>query len=220
MEQKDRDYIVRLFPAVLKIKDEGVREKVIRAWLHAWKQSNFSRIEDVHQFEPARDYISYTNVEHTNQVCRACEAVAAMALEGLNQKTHMDFLLAGALLHDVDKMMIFDSRTGGFTEMGRQTFHAVAGGALARSLGLPEEVAHIIEAHSVKFSPHPPKSGEALILRHADILVAGFVYLAQGLEMEKVLNESLARVRCVFQKRSFPGFNRVSPSLPVLEGAM
>jgi putative nucleotidyltransferase with HDIG domain len=194
MEKKDRDYIVRLFPAISKIKDEGVRDKVIQTWLHAWKESNFSRIEDVHQFEPARDYIAYTNVDHTNQVCRACEAIAGMASEGLHFNLHMDLLLAGALLHDVDKMVIFDSKTGGFTEMGRRSFHAVAGGALARSLGLPEEVAHIIEAHSVRFSPHPPKSGEALILRHADILVASFVYLAQGLEMEKVLSESLARI--------------------------
>ena len=194
MEQKERDYIVRLFPAVSKIKDEGVRNKVIQAWLHAWKQSNFSRIEDVHQFEPARDYIAYTNVDHTNQVCRACEAIAAMALEGLNLKLHMDHLLAGAILHDVDKMMIFDSRSGGFTEMGRRSFHAVAGAAMARSLGLPEEVAHIIEAHSTRFSPHPPKSLEAVTLRHADIIVASFIYMAQGLEMEKVLNESLARI--------------------------
>ena len=194
MEPKERDYIIRLFPAVPKIGNEGIRNKVIQAWLHAWKQSNFSRIEDVHQFEPARDRIAYTNVEHTNQVCRACEGIAGMALEGLNLKLQMDHLLAGAILHDVDKMMIFDSRTGGFTEMGRRSFHAVAGGALARSLGLPEEVAHIVEAHSLRFSPHPPKSAEALTIRHADILVAGFVYMARGLEMEKVLSESLARI--------------------------
>jgi putative nucleotidyltransferase with HDIG domain len=194
MEQKEQDYIIRLFPAVPKIGDEGIRDKVIQAWLHAWKQSNFSRIEDVHQFEPARDRIAYTNVEHTNQVCQACESIAALALEGFNLKLRLDDLRAGALLHDVDKMMIFDSRTGGFTEMGRRTFHAVAGAALARNLGLPEEVAHIIEAHSVRFSPHPPKSAEALILRHADILAASFVYMARGLDMEKVLSESLARI--------------------------
>jgi putative nucleotidyltransferase with HDIG domain len=194
MEKKDRDYIVRLFPAVSKIRDEGVRDKVVQTWLHAWKQSNFSRIEDVHQFEPARGYIAYPNVDHTNQVCRACEAIAAMASEGLNLKLHGDYLLAGAVLHDVDKMVIFDSRTGGFTETGRRSFHAVAGAAMARSLGLPEEVAHIIEAHSTRFSPHPPKSVEAVTLRHADIIVASFVYMAQGLDMEKVLGESLARI--------------------------
>ncbi len=194
MEQKDRDYIARLFPAVSKIKNEGVRDKVIQAWLHAWKQSNFPRIEDVHQFEPARDRIAYTNVEHTNQVCQACESIAVLAGGTFNLKLQSDILLAGALLHDVDKMMIFDSRTGGFTEMGRRTFHAVAGAALARSLGLPEEVAHIIEAHSERFSPHPPHSAEAVILRQADILAASFVYIAQGMDMGKVLSESLARI--------------------------
>jgi putative nucleotidyltransferase with HDIG domain len=194
MEEKDRDYIVRLFPTVSTIKDEGVRDKVIQAWLHAWKQSNFPQIEDVHQFEPARDYIAYTNVEHTNQVCQACESIAALAGGTFDLKLRLDDLRAGALLHDVDKMMIFDSKTGGFTEMGRRTFHALAGAALARSLELPEEVAHIIEAHSVRFSPHPPKSAEALILRHADILAASFVYMARGLDMEKVLSESLARI--------------------------
>jgi putative nucleotidyltransferase with HDIG domain len=194
MEKKDRDYIVRLFPAISKIKDDGVRDKVIQTWLHAWKQSNFSRIENVHQFEPARDYIAYTNVDHTNQVCRACEAIAGMALEGLNLKLNMDYLLAGALLHDVDKMVVFDAQTGGWTEAGRRTPHAVAGGSMARAEGLPEEIAHIIEAHSTKFSPCPPKSSEALILRHADIIVASCVYMAQGLEMEKVLKESLARI--------------------------
>ena len=197
MERKDRDYVVRLFPALGKITDEGVRDKVIQTWIHAWRRSNFQRIEDVHQYEPAREYISYSNVDHTNQVCQACEKMAAVATELLNLDLNMDNLVAGALLHDVDKMMIFDAKTGGFTEMGRQCSHAVAGAALARAEGLPEEVAHIIEAHSIKFSPFPPKSIEALIVRHADLVVANAVYMAQGLEMEKVLGESLTRIRGV-----------------------
>jgi putative nucleotidyltransferase with HDIG domain len=194
MEQKDRDYVVRLFPAIGKITDEGVRDKVIQTWIHAWSRSNFQRIEDVHQYEPAREYISYSNVDHTNQVCHACEKMGAIATEVLNLKLNGGYLLAGALLHDVDKMMIFNAKTGGLTEMGRQCPHAVAGAALARAEGLPEEVAHIIEAHSTKFSPFPPKSIEALIARHADLVVANAVYMTQGLEMDKVLSESLIRI--------------------------
>jgi putative nucleotidyltransferase with HDIG domain len=197
MERKDRDYVVRLFPALVKIKDEGVRDRVIQTWMHAWRHSNFLRIEDVHQYEPARGHISYTNVDHTNQVCQSCEKMAAIATEILNLDLNVDYLLAGALLHDVDKMMIFDAKTGGFTEMGRQYPHAVAGAVLARAEGLPEEVAHIIEAHSTKFSLFPPKSIEALIVRHADLVVANAVYMAQGLEMDKVLSESLTRIRGV-----------------------
>jgi putative nucleotidyltransferase with HDIG domain len=194
MEQKDRDYILRLFPDIVRIKDEGMREKVIQTWFKAWKRSNFPRIEDVHQFEPARDYITYTNVDHTNQVVQACAMMAMIPPEILNLPLNQDYLLAGALLHDVDKMVIFDAQTGGWTEAGRRTPHAVAGASMARAEGLPDEVAHIIEAHSTKFSPHPPKSIEAVILRHADLIVANAVYMAQGLEAEKVLNESLAHI--------------------------
>lgn len=194
MEQKDRDYILRLFPTIVKIKDGGIREKVIQTWFNAWKRSNFSRIEEVHQFEPAREFIAYSNVDHTNQVCQASEKMAALLAEVLELKLHMDYLLAGALLHDVDKMVIFDAQTGGWTEAGRQTSHAVAGASMARAEGLTEEVAHIIEAHSTKFSPHPPKSIEALIVRHADLVVAHSVYLAKGLQMDEVLKESIARI--------------------------
>jgi putative nucleotidyltransferase with HDIG domain len=194
MEQEDRDYILQLFPAVLKIKDGRIREKVIRTWVTAWKRSNFSRIEEAHQFEPARKQIAYTNVEHTNQVCQACEKMATIASEILGLKLNMDSLLAGALLHDVDKMVIFDAQTGGWTGVGRRTSHAVMGASMARAEGLTEEVAHIIEAHSTKFSPHPPESIEALIVRHADLVVAHSVYLAKGLQMDEVLKESTARM--------------------------
>ena len=195
MEKKDRDYILSLFPTIVKIKDRDLREKVIRTWFNAWKRSNFLRIEDVHQFEPARNRIHYTNVDHTNQVCQACERMATIPSEILGLQLNLDYLRAGALLHDVDKMVVFDAQTGGWTEAGRRTPHAVAGASMARAEGLPEEVAHIIEAHSTKFSPHPPKSIEALILRHADLIVGNAVYMAQGLEAEKVLNEALVQVR-------------------------
>ncbi|MGA2955096.1 MAG: HD domain-containing protein [Thermodesulfobacteriota bacterium] len=195
MEKKDRDYILSLFPTIVKIKDRDLREKVIQTWFNAWKRSNFLRIEDVHQFEPARERINYTNVDHTNQVCQACERMATIPSKILGLQLNLDYLRAGALLHDVDKMVVFDAQTGGGTEAGRRTPHAVAGASMARAEGLPEEVAHIIEAHSTKFSPHPPKSIEALILRHADLIVGNAVYMAQGLEAEKVLNESLVHVR-------------------------
>jgi hypothetical protein len=69
------------------------------------------------------------------------------------------------------------------------------GASMARAEGLTEDVAHIIEAHSTNFSSLPPNSIEALIVRHADLLVAQSVYLAKGLQMDEVLKESIARMR-------------------------
>jgi putative nucleotidyltransferase with HDIG domain len=194
MQERDQEHILGLFPAIGKIKDDGIRQKVILTWYKAWKSSNFPRIEDVHHFEPVRQRIAYTNVDHTNQVCQACESIGKMAAEVLNLRVNMDDLLAGALLHDVDKMVIFDAGSGGFTETGRRFSHAVMGAAMALMGGLPEAVAHMVGAHSTKFSPISPRSIEALILHHADLVVGKAVYLAHGLDMDKVLSESVSRL--------------------------
>jgi 7,8-dihydroneopterin 2',3'-cyclic phosphate phosphodiesterase len=194
MDQQERHYITNLFPHINKIQNEALREKVVLTWYKAWKRSNFKRIEDVHQFEPARSYLEWSNVDHTNRVCTACETIAAMLAEDMHISINMDQLLAGAVLHDVDKPVIFDARSGGLTETGRRFAHAVMGSMLALAEGLPEEVAHIIGAHSVKFSPTPPGSVEAILVRHADHIVAESFYLAQGLNMAKVLAEAMAKV--------------------------
>lgn len=194
MEKRDQDYILKLFPAINKIKDPELSQKVILLWHKAWKRSNFPRIEQAHQFEPARDRLAYTNVDHTNQVCRFCEELGKVLSQVLNLPVNMDILLAGAVLHDVDKMIIFDAQTGGFTESGRRFSHAAMGAAMALAEGLPEDVAHIIGAHSPRFSAIPPSSVEALILRHLDHVTAASVYLARGLDMDKVLAASLARI--------------------------
>ncbi len=193
MQKQDHDYILNLFPAIGKINDEGLRQKVILTWYKAWKKSNFPRIEQAHQFEPARERIAYTNVDHTNQVCRVCEEMGRILAEVLKLRVNMEHLLAGAVLHDVDKMVIFDVQTGGFTDTGRRFAHAAMGAAMALAEGLPEEVAHIIGAHSPRFSAGPPASLEALILRHVDDLVAQGLYSSQGLDMGQVISQSLAR---------------------------
>jgi hypothetical protein len=70
--QHDENYILRLFPDTRSITCGELRGKVIRTLLTAWKAGNYVRIEDVHQFEPARDHIPYTNVDHTNHVVQLC----------------------------------------------------------------------------------------------------------------------------------------------------
>jgi len=194
MKKRDQNYILKLFPAIKKIKDPELTRKVILLWYKAWKRSNFPRIEQAHQFEPARKRLVYTNVDHTNQVCRLCEELGTVLAEVLNLPVNMDILLAGAVLHDVDKLIIFDAKTGGFTETGRRFTHAAMGAAMALAEGFPEEVAHIIGAHSPRFSAIPPSSVEALLLRHLDHVTAASVYLARGLDMDKVLAASLARI--------------------------
>lgn len=194
MEEKDRNYILKLFPAIPCIQDQDLQAKVISTWYRTWQKSNFPDIETVHQFEPARAKIAYTNVEHTNQVCQACADMASTMTGLFPYPINKDELIAGAILHDVDKMLIFDFETGSFSATGRKFAHAVLGATLVMMEGLPESIAHIVGAHSFRFSPTPPQTAEALILRYLDHLVATSYYLAHGLDMEKVLAECIARM--------------------------
>ncbi|MFA5027582.1 MAG: HD domain-containing protein [Candidatus Methylomirabilota bacterium] len=186
------DYIQQLFPETQRIRNGELRSKVVQTFLTVWKAGNYARIEDVHQFEPARDRLAYTNVDHTNQVVRLCVKFAEALEDTLKVSVNMDHLLAGALLHDVDKMVIFDAATGRFTPTGIKCPHGVLGAELAAQGGLPDEVTHIIGTHSAKYSTSRPRSLEAFILRHADQLACKVTYLAQGLDDEQVINETAA----------------------------
>ena len=189
MRNQDREYISGLFPAIDKIRDGELREKVIQTWYHAWKRGTFQSIEQIHQFEPLRNRIDYSNVDHTNQVVQACEVVSRLLGDMFKVHVNMDHLFAGAVLHDVDKAVIFDAEAGGLTKTGKKFPHTVMGATMALMEGLPEEVAHVIGAHSIKYSAVHPMSIEALIVRYVDHLVGESAYLAQGLNMKSLLEE-------------------------------
>lgn len=172
MEAKDRKYIEDLFPAVKEIKDADIREKVCRLWWQTWRASNFERIEDLSQWEPAREVVKWTNVDHTNQVTRCAMAMGRLLEEMNPVKVNMDYIIAGALLHDVDKLVLFDSKTGSHTEIGLKFAHATYGAHAALAIGLPQDVAHIIGSHSPYYSNTEPRTVEAVIVRQADHAMA------------------------------------------------
>lgn len=173
MKKGERDRLKALFPALRQIRDARLREGVVDVWLRAWKDSNFKSVEGPSQWEPHRDEIRLSNVEHTNQVTLCALAMAGVIEETQEMKVNRDYLIAGALLHDVDKFLLFDARTASPSLLGKQFSHTFFSGHLALAAGLPSEVAHIAAAHSPNFSPMEPQSVEALIVRQADFLMAG-----------------------------------------------
>jgi len=184
MNMKDRKYIKGLFPAVRDISNPDIREKVCLLWHRMWKESNFEKIEDLSQWEPARDIVNWTNVDHTNQVTRCAVAIGKLFEEMYSITIDMDYIIAGSLLHDVDKLVIFDSKTGAHTELGDKFAHATYGGHAALAVGLPPDVAHIIASHSSNYSNTEPQTVEAVIVRNADHVVAEGRNTAMGCRVE------------------------------------
>lgn len=86
-------------------------------------------------------------------------------------KINLDTLIAAAILHDVDKIILFHESTGKLTPFGKLLTHTHLAKFLALEENLPFEVIHAISAHSPNFSKDSPNTAEALIISKLDSLM-------------------------------------------------
>jgi putative nucleotidyltransferase with HDIG domain len=177
MTVEEEKYIKYVFPFVEKIRDDGLKDGVIKVWLRLWRESGYSTLEEA----PMRGPVQDTLVKHTNAVTNAALALANQFQEEYGFPVNLDILLAGALLHDVDKLVIFKKKAGNieFSDMGKKLPHGSYGGHVALELGLPMEVAHLIFTHSLACT-WDPVTIEGIFLHHADFAKIDAVNLASG----------------------------------------
>ncbi|NQU04290.1 MAG: HD domain-containing protein [Syntrophaceae bacterium] len=182
MENKE-DYIQRLFPRVIDINDDEIRKKVIDLWWGTWKESGFEKIEDLSQWQPVKEKLNMSNVDHTNQVVECALAMADVVEGNQGVKIERDTLIAGAILHDVDKLLIFHPTSGETTRMGKHLAHTTLGAHLALQAGLPLGIVHTIAAHSSNHSSMSPRSVEAVIVYYADHVVTETWITAKNIDI-------------------------------------
>lgn len=168
------DKLLEIMPEFREIKDPGLRDKAITVWTEAMKEGRWT-FDDLNQM-PFTLLIKSTEVSlvaHTLAVTRTALNIAEVLLEAYKGKVavHRDYLLTGALLHDVGKMFEYKREAGRFvqSEAGRLLRHPVSGAAFASRFGLPNEVVHIIAAHS-KEGDGLRRTIEAIIVNHADFV--------------------------------------------------
>lgn len=171
MEKNEQEYIVKLFSRINDITDEGIREKVVNVCHRAWKMSDYDRIEEHSAWPPDGAKLGLSNVDHTNQVVECAIAVAKVIEETQNIKINLDYLIAAAVLHDIDKLLLFHRTSGQATRFGQLFAHTTLSVALALEEKLPLEIVHAIGAHSPNFSQVSPQTHEALIIRCIDSMM-------------------------------------------------
>jgi putative nucleotidyltransferase with HDIG domain len=157
--------IRELLPEIEKIADAGLREMVAGVWDEALERSSFDRLDAI-PFTLLIEDLEDTLIEHTGRVTRAA-AAAARARGDLD----MDIVLAGAILHDVGKVLEYEPGPGGAvvkSEMGKRLRHPVSGAALAQELGLPLSIVHIIAAHAGEGNM-VSRTPEAILIHHSDM---------------------------------------------------
>jgi putative nucleotidyltransferase with HDIG domain len=112
---------------------------------------------------------------HTRAVTNTALSIAAtlrdMHPDHPKMRADHDTLLAGALLHDVGKLLEYARVDGSWKKSacGRELRHPMSGAALVREAGLPLYIQHIVAAHS--WEGDKDRHGiEAIIVHHADFV--------------------------------------------------
>lgn len=171
---KVRKKLLSLVPEIQWIADDVLREKVISTWIEAlerggWEPEDMLRLP----FTLLVGDVNVSFLEHTRAVVRMTVQVAKIMKEiyGDRLPINEDYLIAGALLHDIGKLMEYELKDGRFvqTKIGRTLRHPFIGAALSYLNGFPAEVSHIIAFHSHE-GDHVKRSLEAFIVSKIDLL--------------------------------------------------
>ena len=166
--------IKELFPELEQIKDEELRAKVASTWLEAIEKGEWGidELESV-PFTLLIPDCKVSLATHTRAVTQTAINVARTLSEFYEKTVKIDFdlLIAGAILHDVGKILEYAKERSKVvkSKTGKLLRHPFSGSALAYKHGLPEEVVHMIATHA-KEGDGGYRSTEAMIIHYADFI--------------------------------------------------
>jgi putative nucleotidyltransferase with HDIG domain len=167
-----KEDLLKFIPEFNLIKDSDLKEKVLKVWDIALRAGNWEA-KDLQRmpFTLLIDPCPCTMVEHIRGVVNV-SIEAAKALQSIYQdkiKINEDYLIAGALLHDIGKLVEYKEEDGRFIQSnwGKLVRHPISGVGLCYSQDIPEEVMHIIASHSWE-GDRCKRTPEAIIVHHAD----------------------------------------------------
>lgn len=111
-------------------------------------------------------------LDHTYSVTKLCLQIANVFEEVYGIEVNRDYLIAGALLHDIMKMYWYRKEGNIVVPTDAMIDHGIWACCELYLRDFPEEVIHIIASHFGPQGPNPPQTIEAIILFYADSLDA------------------------------------------------
>ncbi len=161
----ERRDIENSFTELSWIQDKELRRKVVDVWKTAADRGKWISLQQIPftlLFEN-----SGLLVDHTKRITKLAWNVVNAREEPLQK----DYLIAGALLHDVGKLLEYEMKEGKIIKsaFGEKTRHPAGGAQLATECALPKEVVHIIAAHSHE-GDSMNRTPEAIIVHHCDFI--------------------------------------------------
>ncbi|MBI5266341.1 MAG: HD domain-containing protein [candidate division Zixibacteria bacterium] len=169
------DLVSRLLPEISEIQSDPLRRKVAACWNEAieyrgWTEQLLREIP----FTLLAENVTIPFIDHVRAVCAmciACDKVLDQYHGPRKTKINRDYLIAGALLADVGKLLEFEIVEGKAVKsvFGQHIRHPFSGVGLAFKHGLPSEVMHIIATHS-KEGTGEKRTPESIVFHHADFI--------------------------------------------------
>jgi putative nucleotidyltransferase with HDIG domain len=169
-----RNKILSIMPEFQSIQDSRLKELSIQVWLEAMEKGKWS-VEDLLMmpFTLLIKHVPINIIEHTRAVTRCSLQIANVMLEEYKERISLnrDYLLSGALLHDVGKLFEYERVDDEFvkSEAGALLRHPISGAVFSARFEIPQEILHIISAHS-KEGDGARRTVEAVIVNHADFV--------------------------------------------------
>lgn len=166
--------VLELWPELIWIEDEKLREATARTWELALERSPLT-VADLNTipFTLLVPDLKVTFMAHKRCVVHVARDAAAKMNEFFTDDlpVDMDVTIAGAILADVGKLLEYDIKDGESckSETGKYLRHPFTGVALALEAGVPEAVCHIIAAHAGE-GDMVTRSTEAYVVHHADFM--------------------------------------------------
>ncbi len=170
-----RELVLRLLPEIRDIEEADLQNKVIDCWQDAiqfrgWTEELLRGIP----FTLLAENVRITFIDHVRAVCRmcmACDQVLDEVHGAGKTPVNRDYLIAGALLADVGKLLEFEIVDGRpvKSDYGKHIRHPFSGVGLAFKHDLPSRVMHVIATHS-KEGTGEKRLPESIIFHHADFI--------------------------------------------------
>jgi putative nucleotidyltransferase with HDIG domain len=167
--------IFDLWPELAWINDEELRIKTAKTWELAVSKSVLS-IADLDKIPftlLCGSDLKVSFMAHKRCVVQVAYESAKKMQEffGDQLPVNMDYVVAGAILADVGKLLEYELKDGKACtgKYGAYLRHPFSGVSLAEQCGVPAEVCHIIATHAAE-GDLVKRTTEAYIVHHADFM--------------------------------------------------
>lgn len=168
--------VLALWPELMWISDEDLREKTAKTWELALEQSVLSPadLDRIPFTLLAGPDMKVSFMAHKRCVVHVARESAIKMTEffGADMPIDMDVLIAGAILADVGKLLEYELDANGNSfqgKYGKYLRHPFSGVSLAETCGVPAAVCHIIATHAGEGNM-VKRTVEAYIVHHADFM--------------------------------------------------